>query len=179
MNGRETITDYHGSAGAQAQHAVVCTTLFFPPLRGLIPVWERGILRDDSHDDGKGAVDATAVWLFEHFRRKFAREGTRGSFAPRSFSLSHSHFAPPTSLPARAPLFVRAACRAFRPIRGSLARLKYRECFQSTFENADGPRGETGWNESGERAWERRKGEGAEDGEVKEEQSDDKQESRW
>ena len=114
---------------------------FFPPLRGLIQVWERGILRDDSHDDGKGAV---AVWLFEHFRRKFAREGTRGSFAPRSFfSLSHSHFAPPTSLPPRVPLFVRAACRAFRPIRGSLARLKYRECFQSTFENADGPRGET------------------------------------
>ena len=100
LNKHGTITDYHASARVEAG---VC--LFSPPpgvcSRFSAAVWSAGgILRDnESHDDDdrdggetstrtesqqRGGCSQGVVWLFEHFRHKFAREGTRGSFAPRN-----------------------------------------------------------------------------------------------
>lgn len=97
---------------------------------------------EEEKDGGRLRREQGVVWLFEHFRHKFAREGTRGSFAaaqctdPSTFPILVLS-SPLLSLSSSRWLFVlMVACRAFRPIRGSLARLECPWSLLPVFENA-------------------------------------------
>lgn len=82
----------------------------------------------EDKDGGRLRREQGVVWLFEHFRHKFAREGARGSFAPRNAPILLPFvfsFCPRLSsclLALAVCTYIAVACRAFRPIRGSLAR---------------------------------------------------------